>query len=52
MLNVNLYVRGNQNDYDEWARNGNTGWSWKDVFPFFLKSEDNQNKEYLYDGLF
>jgi 5-(hydroxymethyl)furfural/furfural oxidase len=31
--------RGTPDDYDDWARNGATGWSWKDVLPFFKKAE-------------
>ena len=42
MLNGMQYTRGSRFEYDEWARNGCTGWSYKDVLPYFLKSEDIQ----------
>ena len=34
-----IYSRGNKEDFDRWAAAGNTGWSWKDVLPYFIKSE-------------
>ena len=40
MLNAVQYTRGSRYDYDQWAANGCTGWSYKDVLPYFLKSED------------
>ena len=40
-INAMLYVRGHPRDYDEWAAEGCTGWSWDDVLPYFRKSEGN-----------
>ncbi|KAJ4426710.1 hypothetical protein ANN_26508 [Periplaneta americana] len=42
VLNGMMYLRGHPRDYDDWARAGNTGWSYQDVLPYFIKSEDNQ----------
>lgn len=42
ILNGMQYTRGSKFDYDEWAANGCDGWSYKDVLPYFLKSEDIQ----------
>ena len=41
-MNAMIYIRGSQADYDGWAANGATGWSWADVLPYFLKAEDNE----------
>jgi choline dehydrogenase-like flavoprotein len=40
-MNAMLYVRGRPLDYDLWERQGAPGWGWKDVLPYFLRSEDN-----------
>lgn len=40
VLNVMVYTRGLAKDYDKWAENGCDGWNYKEVFPYFLKSED------------
>ncbi|XP_053398056.1 glucose dehydrogenase [FAD, quinone]-like [Mercenaria mercenaria] len=45
MYNYMQYVRGSRYDYDEWAENGCSGWSYDDVLPYFLKSEDYLSKE-------
>jgi choline dehydrogenase len=38
-INGLIYVRGQPEDYEQWAALGNRGWSWNDVLPYFLKSE-------------
>lgn len=38
-VNGTVYIRGHRLDYDEWARRGNTGWSWADVLPHFKRHE-------------
>ena len=40
-INAMCYVRGHRADYDAWAANGATGWAWRDVLPYFLRSECN-----------
>ncbi|XP_046753875.1 glucose dehydrogenase [FAD, quinone]-like [Diprion similis] len=41
--NSMIYLRGSPSIFDEWAAMGNEGWSWKEVLPFFKKSENNGN---------
>jgi choline dehydrogenase len=36
-----IYMRGQRQDYDGWRQQGNAGWGWDDLLPYFLKSEDN-----------
>ena len=38
-INVMAYVRGHRGDYDRWAANGATGWSYADVLPYFRRME-------------
>lgn len=40
VLNAMMYVRGNRHDYDRWASEGNPGWNYDEVLPYFKKSED------------
>jgi choline dehydrogenase-like flavoprotein len=40
-MNGMLYVRGRPLDYDSWEAQGAPGWGYRDVLPYFLKSEDN-----------
>jgi len=48
--NAMLYVRGNQWDYDNWAALGNEGWAYKDILPYFKKSEGNEVFQDGYHG--
>ena len=41
-INGLLWIRGQSNDYDNWKLQGNKGWGWDDVLPYFLKSENNE----------
>jgi choline dehydrogenase len=40
VINGLLYIRGQPADFDDWAAlDGATGWSYRDVLPFFKRSE-------------
>ena len=41
-INGLLYVRGQAQDFDDWANLGNDGWQWDQVLPYFKRSEDWQ----------
>src|SRR5215469_16151712 len=43
LINGMVYFRGNPRDYDDWSKAGATGWSYREVLPYFTKSEDNEN---------
>ena len=47
-----IYIRGSPHDYNRWAKDGAKGWSFKDVLPYFLKSEDNINADFVKTGKF
>jgi choline dehydrogenase len=41
-INGMVYMRGHRSDYDDWARAGNEGWAYRDVLPYFIRSENNR----------
>ena len=53
-INAQLYTRGNAKDYDAWVSEaGCEGWSYREVLPYFKRSEDNQklaNAYHSYGG--
>lgn len=50
MINGMMYIRGSKTDYDNWAKLGNYGWSYQEVLPYFLKSEDNLQANHMDPG--
>ncbi len=40
-INGMVYFRGQPRDFDDWAAEGLQGWSWREVLPYFLRSESN-----------
>lgn len=41
-VNAMVYIRGQRGDYDHWAAEGNPGWGYGDVLPYFKRSEHNE----------
>ena len=42
-INGMVYSRGNPRDYADWVAAGATGWSYAEVLPYFLRSENNED---------
>ena len=49
-INAMVYVRGNRHDYDYWAQEGNEGWSYDELLPYFTRSEDFEGGASQYHG--
>jgi choline dehydrogenase-like flavoprotein len=41
-INAMVYIRGQREDYDAWAAEGNAGWSYADLLPYFKRAEHNE----------
>jgi choline dehydrogenase len=49
-INGLLYIRGQHADFDDWARAGAAGWSYRDVLPYFKRSERYAGGASAYHG--
>ena len=51
LINGMIYIRGQPEDYDGWARDfGCHGWAWDDVLPCFKNAERNERGADAYHG--
>src|SRR5579863_3620799 len=49
-INVMAFTRGDPADYDRWAQSGATGWSYKDVLPWFKRCETWEEGDTAFRG--
>jgi len=42
-INGSAYIRGQKEDYDGWRAQGNVGWGWAEVLPYFQKLERRED---------
>lgn len=49
-INIMVYIRGNEHDYNQWRDSGNIGWGYIDVLPYFKKGERQQRGASAYHG--
>ncbi len=49
-VNAMLYIRGQAEDYDDWAALGNAGWGYADVLPVYKDLENNMEFADQYHG--
>ncbi|KAB0266889.1 GMC family oxidoreductase [Microvirga brassicacearum] len=40
-INAMVFIRGQAEDFDQWAALGNPGWGYPDVLPYFQRAENN-----------
>lgn len=50
-VNAMIYVRGHRADYDAWAAQGNAGWGWNEVLPYFKRAEHNERGADAFHGV-
>lgn len=45
VINFMIHSRGSKNDYDRWQADGNPGWNYENVLPYFMKTEKLMAKQ-------
>ncbi|EIT70807.1 GMC family oxidoreductase [Hydrocarboniphaga effusa] len=50
-INGLVYIRGQREDFDDWRDEGNPGWGYDDVLPYFKRAEDQQRGADDYHGV-
>ena len=49
-VNAMIYIRGQRADYDHWVAQGNPGWSYDEVLPYFKRAEHNERGANAFHG--
>ena len=49
-INGLVYIRGNPQDFDRWESEGAAGWAYRDVLPYFIRSESRDEGPSDYRG--
>lgn len=49
-INGMIYIRGQREDFDAWAGEGNAGWGYADVLPYFRRAEANERGASAFHG--
>jgi choline dehydrogenase len=49
-MNAMIYIRGNAADFDGWADEGAPGWSYREMLPYFIRSECNERGDPRFHG--
>jgi choline dehydrogenase len=49
-INAMIYIRGNPADFNGWTDEGAPGWSYREMLPYFIRSECNERGDPRYHG--
>ena len=50
-INGMIFIRGHRNDFDSWRDQGNPGWGYDDVLPYFKRMEHNERGSDPFRGI-